>query len=261
MTYRPSTRLKLLFLPSLALLLYLLHSLTRSRPLLHPIPSLLSTAATTHATLLSSRSTTLRGAYDLYLATHGRVPPAGFDAWFYAGRKSGVCNLDRFEEMYRSLEPWWAMKAGEIRERGEEAGKVGFGRVRVREGKVVGWEEMEERRVVRGQRSDARNALEDMLNTVRERFGVRLPDGEFCVFRRGCLGEEAEAGIAVDFYVNGLDEPRVLVPYELRSSLENLARRGGGAFWSLSRCGSQSSLCCPSSQYGNLKKRSYNCMN
>lgn len=32
--------------------------------------------------------------------------------------------------------------------------------------------------------------------------------------------------------MNGLDEPRVLVPYELRLSLENLARRGAGAFGS-----------------------------
>lgn len=109
-TYRPSTRLKLLLFPVALLTLLLLTRSSFSPPPLHPIPSLLSTASTTYSTLLSTRSTTLRAAYDRYLSTHGRQPPKGFDSWFWAGRRNGVCNLDRFGEMYRSLEPWWAMR-------------------------------------------------------------------------------------------------------------------------------------------------------
>lgn len=85
-----------------------------------------------------------------------------------------MCNLDRFGEMYRSLEPWWAMEGAEIRARGEEVGRCGLGRVTIREGKVVRGEEG----------SDARRALEEMLREVGERWGARLPDGEFA----SCFG-------------------------------------------------------------------------
>ncbi|GAA5888682.1 hypothetical protein JCM5296_000064 [Sporobolomyces johnsonii] len=177
----------------------------------HPIPSLLREAEALHASRLAHRPTSLRQAHDRYLAQHARPPPKGYDAWYSFAQKVGACRVEGYDEMYRSLAVWWGVEGGEIRDRIERIGVEsagGLGRVRVRDGRVVKWEEMGAQGLGRGATdmggSNARTAWEEMLEELGRR-GVRLPD--------------------VDFFINQLDEPRVVLPYELRTDLEKRGRR------------------------------------
>ncbi|GAA6033825.1 hypothetical protein JCM8097_000360 [Rhodosporidiobolus ruineniae] len=176
--------------------------------LTHPIPALLSRAEKTHLARLASEPRTLEQAYARYLARHGRPPPKGYDAWYHFAVRHGACRIDGFDELYRSLRVWWGVEPAEIRARMNTLGGRGsasIGRVRVREGKVVRWGEMGEQGLRRGDESMedqyARVAWEGMLSALVDE-GVRLPD--------------------VDFFVNQLDEPRVIMPYEMRTALEQL---------------------------------------
>ncbi|BGP01873.1 capsular associated protein, glycosyltransferase family 90 protein [Rhodotorula toruloides] len=177
----------------------------------HPIPDLIGRAEAEHARRLSSEPQTLEEAYKLYVARHGRRPPKGYDGWYNFAVQRGACRIDGFDEMYRSLGVWWGLEGSEIRDRMDRLGKAGhggLGRVRIRHGRLVRWREMLDEGLGVGaanlEGSQARTAWEEMLDElIRE--GVRLPDA--------------------DFFINQLDEPRVVMPYELRTDLENRGKR------------------------------------
>ncbi|KAM0746607.1 hypothetical protein T439DRAFT_329713 [Meredithblackwellia eburnea MCA 4105] len=191
---------------ALILVRHLLLSLSSSRAIEHPIGQLLRQAEQKHGDYLSRRSTSLREAYDLYLERNGRPPPAGYAEWYHASQKVEACNVDEFQQMQRDLEVWWAVPPAEIRDRTDALGGIhALGRVRTRLGKVVSWKEMGGESVLRGSPSEARTALEGMLEVLATKWGVKLPD--------------------VDMFVNELDEPRVLISYEARTSLEKAAKR------------------------------------
>ncbi|GAA5893905.1 hypothetical protein JCM6882_003124 [Rhodosporidiobolus microsporus] len=220
----PSTLLRLLLALSpvnklvlLTLALFLLKVLPvpyLTPPILlpHPIPSLIRRAELAHQARLAAAPKTLEEAYALYVRKRGRRPPRGWDGWYQFAVANGACRTaDGFDELYSSLEVWWGVTGGEIRARMEAMGgrdANALGRVRVREGRVVGWEEMEEQGVGRGMdnmgESYARRAWVGMMQGLIDE-GVKLPD--------------------VDFFVSQLDEPRVIIPYELRTSLEQRAKK------------------------------------
>lgn len=152
----------------------------------HPIPHLIERAETEHARRSAAEPTTLEQAYALYRARHGRPPPKGYDAWFFYARRYHACRIGGFDELYGSLKIWWGVDPREIRERTERLGadpkkSHALGRVRVREGQVVTWEEMGQLGIGRGAEemddAEPRTALEEMLGRLVS-DGVRLPDGE-----------------------------------------------------------------------------------
>lgn len=154
------------------------HSLNPSPPNVHPIPALLLAGEARHAQLVASRSSSLSVAYANYIAAHGRHPPPGYDAWLYAAQGVEACNIDEFGEMYSSLEVFWGMAPSEVRERQEALAAVhGFGRVRIRNGTVVKWKDLQKDEVPSGGASQGRDALEQMLGAVADQWAVRLPDG------------------------------------------------------------------------------------
>ncbi|BGP50176.1 hypothetical protein JCM10450v2_006087 [Rhodotorula kratochvilovae] len=174
----------------------------------HPIPRLIAAAEAEHARRAASEPQTLEQAYARYVSRHGRRPPKGYDAWYNFAVQRGACRIDGFDEMHDSLRVWWGVEGREIRERMERIGAAGdgasaLGRVRVRDGRLVRWAEMLEAGVAVGASNMddqyARRAFAEMLDGLIDE-GVRLPD--------------------VDFFISQLDEPRVVVPYELRTELE-----------------------------------------
>ncbi|GAA5977769.1 hypothetical protein JCM10908_005088 [Rhodotorula pacifica] len=177
----------------------------------HPIPQLIARAEAEDARRRAAEPKTLQEAYSLYQTRHGRPPPKGYDAWFFYARRNKACRIGGFDELYKSLAVWWGVDPREIRERTERLGDPkshALGRVSVRQGQIVTWEEMRQRGMGRGAEemddAEARTALEEMLSRLIE-DDVRLPD--------------------VDFFVNQLDEPRVLLDYDERTDLEQRARR------------------------------------
>ncbi|GAA6058351.1 hypothetical protein JCM3770_005848 [Rhodotorula araucariae] len=200
-----TNRLVLLTLALLALRVLPL-PFTAPIPLDHPIPRLIVAAEAEHARRAASEPRTLDEAYARYVARHdGRRPPKGYDGWYNFAVRHGACRIDGFDELYDSLRVWWGVDGREMRDRMERMGAApAIQRVTVTDGKVV-------RRAERvgagsGDTSDetASGALEEMLAALIDE-GVRLPD--------------------VDFFVNQLDEPRVVVPYELRTELETRGKR------------------------------------
>ncbi|ORY88466.1 hypothetical protein BCR35DRAFT_276816 [Leucosporidium creatinivorum] len=178
----------------------------------HPISTLIAQAAEQHRQRLTEKSTSLAEATELYRRRTGRLPPRGFDSWYHASRARGVCNLDRFDEMQKSLKMWWAVSPAEVRGRIDLLDRWGLGgKVAVRSGKVLEWKDMVSLGVSKGKdRASERNPFRlgwaEVLRGIEEDWRETLPD--------------------VDFIVNGLDEPRVLMDWSLRTELERLADLG-----------------------------------
>ncbi|GAA5864865.1 hypothetical protein JCM3774_004254 [Rhodotorula dairenensis] len=177
----------------------------------HPVPHLLERAEAEHARRSAAEPKTLEEAYSLYRSRHGRPPPKGYDAWFFYARRNNACRIGGFDELYSSLKIWWGVDPREIRERTERLANPkshALGRVRVRQGRIVTWEEMRQQGLGRGaeamDEAEPRTALEEMLGRLIE-DDVRLPD--------------------VDFFVNQLDEPRVVLDYSERTELAWRAQR------------------------------------
>ena len=155
---------------------------------------------------IASQSKTLEQAIGKYEKFYHRRPPKGFDQWFELALKFNSKNIDHYTDIYESLLPYWGMTPDEVRTRQEGLDGIDLGRLKVRNGWVVTWESMSESERSTGHNTEARKSLEDMLWALNMHHGVRLPD--------------------FDMFVNGLDEPRVIVPYEVRSELEKLAQKG-----------------------------------
>lgn len=112
----------------------------------HPIPQLIARAEAEHTRRLASEPVTLHQAYERYLDRHGRPPPKGYDAWYYYARRKRACRLGGFDELYQSLAVWWGAEPAAIRERTNRLGDPrshALGRVTIRKGEIVSWEDMQ----------------------------------------------------------------------------------------------------------------------
>ena len=144
----------------------------------HPIPALLANAERQHLAARQNRSQSLKEATTAYVKKHGRLPPNGFDVWFYVSQQSKVCNVDSFPQLYESIKPYWGIPPREVRARIDAlAGVNVVGRVRVRAGRVIEYARMTENE--RGVDTAARKAVQEMLEMVEQRFRVRLPDRQY----------------------------------------------------------------------------------
>jgi hypothetical protein len=140
---------------------------------------------------------------------YGRETPEGWDEWFDYYRDQDRCTGDQFSEMYNSLRIWSTLSGEKIRlmmHQLTEQRIEGLGRVRIKGGVVVRWEELGER--TRGSDSTLRRQVEDMLREMMEKDNISLPD--------------------VDLVINGLQEARVIPPFETVKSATLAMRKGRG---------------------------------
>jgi hypothetical protein len=140
---------------------------------------------------------------------YGRETPEGWDEWFDYYRDQDRCTGDQFSEMYNSLRIWSTLSGEKIRlmmHQLTEQRIEGLGRVRIEGGVVVRWEELDER--TRGSDSKVRRQVEDMLREMMEKDNISLPD--------------------VDLVINGLQEARVIPPFETVNSATLAMRKGQG---------------------------------
>ncbi|KAK4046172.1 hypothetical protein OIV83_006281 [Microbotryomycetes sp. JL201] len=174
----------------------------------HPVAQLLRDAEQQHDRFRQAQPTTLDDARRVYAAKRARSPPPGYDEWFAAAKRLDACVIDGYDDMYDTLQPFWALSPRDIGRRMEQLAAVrGMGRVRVRSGKVWRHDEINsDRPGSAGEDSDARRAMQSMLEAVVSQLQADLPD--------------------FDMFVNGYDEPRVSLSHKDKAQLLKLASDG-----------------------------------
>lgn len=90
----------------------------------HPIQILHTTATNDFESLRSRQSQTLSEAVAEYRRRYQLPPPPYFDQWFAFAKKRKVQLIDEYDTIYRSIQPFWALPPGTIRERVRES--IGF---------------------------------------------------------------------------------------------------------------------------------------
>ena len=90
----------------------------------HPIQILHTTATNDFESLRSRQSQTLSEAVSEYRRRYQLPPPPYFDKWFAFAKKRKVQLIDEYDTIYRSIQPFWALPPGTIRERVRES--IGF---------------------------------------------------------------------------------------------------------------------------------------
>lgn len=153
------------------------------KPTEHPIDDLIRDARARFERTLEKRSTTLEQAASKYRQRRGRHPPPGFDAWFkYATKKKAIVVEEFFDRVYHDTNPLWALDPLEMRKNVKNQPFM----VRVRKGKV--FPEVESH--------DVPYRVEQWVKLVQE-MSPHIPD--------------------LDMFVNVMDEPRTLVPFQTMS--------------------------------------------
>ncbi|KAI9801217.1 MAG: hypothetical protein M1825_003491 [Sarcosagium campestre] len=142
----------------------------------HPIDKLVASAEQDFHALLAKESKTLEVAAAAYRKRRGRHPPPGFKAWFEFAQKNDVIIIeDFFDQIYHDLNPFWGLEAHKIRKEAKNSELV----ISVRNGKA------------RNQSDRPWMKLwHDLIRTIQK----SLPD--------------------MDIPINGMDEPRLVVPWE-----------------------------------------------
>ncbi|KAH7082135.1 hypothetical protein FB567DRAFT_561994 [Paraphoma chrysanthemicola] len=160
----------------------------------HPASQLVKAAEANFQNVMNRQSASLADAVHEYRRRYGIAPPPHFDKWYEFARRNDVVLIDEFDTIQEALLPFWALDPATIRSRitrelgGEDSALIG---VAVRDGQVVNVEKGEEWQ---------RQATASMM----EKFVEYLPD--------------------MDLGFNIHDEPRVVVPNDLLSSMVNKAR-------------------------------------
>ena len=80
----------------------------------HPVEYLHSAAKTQFERLLARQSTTATDAVIEYKRRYRRVPPPGFDLWVETAKAHASLIIDDYDEMMRSLEPFWKVAPKDI---------------------------------------------------------------------------------------------------------------------------------------------------
>ena len=80
----------------------------------HPVEHLHAEAQKKFSVLLSRQSDTFEEAVAEYRRRYGRAPPPDFDKWFAFTKKHDSLIVDDYDEMMRSLEPFWKFRPHDI---------------------------------------------------------------------------------------------------------------------------------------------------
>ncbi|RPA77979.1 hypothetical protein BJ508DRAFT_319022 [Ascobolus immersus RN42] len=166
----------------------------------HPIAKLIRKAEALQYLEDERRSKTLEEAVKRYKEKWGRLPPPGFDKWYKYAKDKGVWNVDtHFDQINHDLRPFWSIPPADLRRlvRGlleEDAKQTGLAGFHIRKGVVS----------LSSQTEKAKNFRTDLFSKMLKTVTKNMPD----------LPD-------LDFVMNRLDQPRVLVPFEdLQVALE-----------------------------------------
>ncbi|KAI8461884.1 hypothetical protein BY996DRAFT_6641402, partial [Phakopsora pachyrhizi] len=87
----------------------------------HQINSLIKESETKWSKILNRQSQNLSAAAEEYKRRYkGRLPPKGFDKWWQFTQDHGVKLVDEYDQIFKDLEPFWAIPSYRIRELVEE---------------------------------------------------------------------------------------------------------------------------------------------
>lgn len=161
------------------------------KPAQHPIEALIEKSTAEYSAMLERQSKTLEAATEEYRNRYRREPPPGFDQWFAYAKKVKAPIIDEYDLINEMLEPFWNVDPSVIKKYIQEVADNDDG-------------SLHKFRVVNGNYdttydddymgNQIKNYLHDVIKHV--------PD--------------------VEFIINGLDEPRVILP----SDLEEKGRNG-----------------------------------
>ena len=147
----------------------------------HPIELLVNEANADFKSMIESQSKTLPDAIAEYERRYRMEPPPGFDRWFKLAVESNCTIVDNFDTIMQSLEPFWGITAKEIRARADMFTQTPLAKWAVKDHKSV---QLIDSLVLGG--------FGEVIGGWLERFKDLLSD--------------------VEITVNGLAEPRVIVP-------------------------------------------------
>lgn len=147
----------------------------------HPIELLVNEANEEFKSMVEGQSKTLPDAIAEYERRYRMEPPPGFDLWFKLAIESKCTIVDNFDTVMQSLEPFWGITAKEMRARADMFTQVPLAKWALRGKKPV---KLKDSLVLGG--------FNEVLGAWLERFKDILPD--------------------VEITINGLAEPRVIVP-------------------------------------------------
>ncbi len=156
----------------------------------HPIEVLVDEANEKFKSMVAGQSKTLPDAIAEYERRYHMEPPPGFDVWFKLAIESNCTIVDNFDTVMQSLEPFWGITAKEMRTRADMYTQIPLAKFAVKDHKAAN---LSDSLVLGGFRS--------VISGWLERFKDILSD--------------------VEITVNGLAEPRVIVPHD---RLDHLVR-------------------------------------
>ncbi|OJJ04003.1 hypothetical protein ASPVEDRAFT_43451 [Aspergillus versicolor CBS 583.65] len=147
-------------------------------PMKHRIDWLIHDAEREWERLLLQRSHRLEDAARQYRKRRNRHPPPGFDTWFaFAQEKNATIIEDLFDQIYIDISPYWALRPQEMRRR------------------AAGW--------------DPRIVLRNHTLTGVGSTGPGWMDGW-----SDLISTIAQFLPDMDIPLNGMDEPRLIIPWE-----------------------------------------------
>ena len=147
----------------------------------HPIELLVNQANEEFKSMVEGQSKTLPDAIAEYERRYRMEPPPGFDLWFKLAIESNCTIVDSFDTVMQSLEPFWGITAKEMRARADMFTQVPLAKWALRDKTPV---KVSDSLVLGG--------FDVVLKGWFDRFKDILPD--------------------VGITINGLAEPRVIVP-------------------------------------------------
>lgn len=163
----------------------------RSSQTAHPIDHLLTAAAATHKHRRSQETFTVDAAAKAYRERRGRHPPPGFDMWTQYALSHSIPMIEQmFDQIYHDLEPYWSLPPSLIRKR------------------TSTWHQ-----------------IISIRNGSAEMRAIRPDTIQWLPLWHEALGEIASFLPDVDMAFNDLDEPRVMVPWELVNASLHVAAK------------------------------------
>jgi hypothetical protein len=158
-------------------------------PIVHPIPTLLTNARQAFDEKLARQSKTLSAAVAEYERRYKRSPPKGFDEWYEFAIQNGATIIDEYDQLAKSMEPFWLFSGEEVRRRCIQVGYLpSVDLVRIEDGQTRTID------VSKGFDDSEVGARAKGFRVMLEKFQSKLPN--------------------MDFPINEKAEGRILVPWE-----------------------------------------------
>ncbi|KHN96537.1 glycosyltransferase family 90 protein [Metarhizium album ARSEF 1941] len=154
----------------------------------HPVEEMMDEASSRFEAMLERQSNSSEAASDEYRRRYKMEPPPGFEAWceYAAARESRI--VDDFDAMYSSIAPFWALSGLQVRQAMREMRESAYGDV---------WT--------------------CTYSSKSGHTGCTHPWRDFDRYTAQLFNQHVPGGIPaavpdVEFLVNHLDEPSVLLP-------------------------------------------------